>query len=84
MWACWPTIEQAFRLIPAWGFRFKTCGFCWVKADATQIDMFDDEAIPDMLLGYWTRSNSEVCLFATRGNRNELCRCSPSHHSTAA
>lgn len=67
MWACWPTIEQAFRLIEAWGFKFKTCGFCWVKADATQIQMFEEEITPDMLLGYWTRSNSEVCLLATRG-----------------
>ena len=68
MWACWPTIEQAFRTIDAWGFKFKTCGFCWVKADATQIQMFDEEVTADMLLGYWTRSNSEVCLLATRGS----------------
>lgn len=67
MWACWPMIEQAFRTIDAWGFKFKTCGFCWVKADATQINMFDEEITADMLLGYWTRSNSEVCLLATRG-----------------
>lgn len=67
MWACWPMIEQAFRTIAAWDFKFKTCGFCWVKADATQIQMFDEEMTPDMLLGYWTRSNSEVCLLATRG-----------------
>ncbi len=67
MWACWPMIRQAFRVIEAWGFDFKTCGFCWVKADATQIQMFEEEIEPDMLLGYWTRSNSEVCLLATRG-----------------
>jgi N6-adenosine-specific RNA methylase IME4 len=40
MWACWPTIEQAFRIIKAWGFKFKTCGFCWVKADATHFMLF--------------------------------------------
>lgn len=68
MWACWPMIEQAFRVIKAWDFKFKTCGFCWIKGDATQIEMFDREIEPDMLLGYWTRSNSEVCLLATRGN----------------
>jgi N6-adenosine-specific RNA methylase IME4 len=67
MWACWPMIRQAFRVIDAWGFDFKTCGFCWIKANATQIHMFDEEIEPDMLLGYWTRSNSEVCLLATRG-----------------
>jgi len=67
MWACWPMIEQAFRTFTAWGFSFKTCGFCWVKADARQVEMFDEEISADMLLGYWTRSNSEVCLLATRG-----------------
>jgi N6-adenosine-specific RNA methylase IME4 len=67
MWACWPTIQQAFRLIDAWGFTYKTCGFCWIKGDATQIEMFEEAITPDMLLGYWTRSNSEVCLLATRG-----------------
>jgi N6-adenosine-specific RNA methylase IME4 len=72
LWACWPTIEQAFRLIDAWGFKFKTCGFCWVKADATQIEMFEEEVEPDMLLGYWTRSNSEVCLLATRGKPQRM------------
>jgi N6-adenosine-specific RNA methylase IME4 len=72
MWTCWPRIEQAFRLIESWGFKFKTCGFCWVKADATQIEMFDKEIPADMLLGYWTRSNSEVCLLATRGKPKRL------------
>ena len=72
MWACWPTIEQAFRIIEAWEFDFKTCGFCWVKGNATQIQMFDEEIEPDMLLGYWTRSNSEVCLLATRGKPKRM------------
>ena len=72
MWACWPMIKQAFRVIEAWDFEFKTCGFCWIKADATQIQMFDEEMTPDMLLGYWTRSNSEVCLLATRGKPKRL------------
>jgi N6-adenosine-specific RNA methylase IME4 len=72
MWACWPMIEQAFRIIEAWQFDFKTCGFCWVKGNATQIQMFDEEIEPDMLLGYWTRSNSEVCLLATRGKPKRM------------
>ena len=72
LWACWPTIQQAFRIIDAWGFEFKTCGFCWVKAKATQLELFHDEIEADMLLGYWTRSNSEVCLLATRGNPKRL------------
>jgi N6-adenosine-specific RNA methylase IME4 len=67
LWTCWPVIEWSFRTIKAWGFEYKTCGFCWVKAHAGQIDMFRDDIDPHMTLGYWTRSNSEICLLATRG-----------------
>ena len=72
MWTCWPTIEQAFRILDAWGFKFKTCGFCWIKANATQLELFQEEIEADMLLGYWTRSNSEICLLATRGQPKRL------------
>jgi N6-adenosine-specific RNA methylase IME4 len=72
LWACWPKIKEAFQTIDAWGFTFKTCAFCWLKADATQIQMFEDEIVPDMLLGYWTRSNSEVCLLAIRGKPKRI------------
>lgn len=67
MWTCWPVLQWSLRTIEAWGFEYKTCGFCWVKARATQIEMFQEDIEPHMTLGYWTRSNSEVCLLATRG-----------------
>lgn len=67
LWTCWPVLPWALRTIEAWGFEYKTCGFCWVKAHAKQIDMFRDDIKPHMTLGYWTRSNSEVCLLATKG-----------------
>lgn len=67
LWTCWPVLEWSLRTISAWGFEYKTCGFCWVKGHARQIEMFQDDIDPHMTLGYWTRSNSEVCLLATRG-----------------
>jgi N6-adenosine-specific RNA methylase IME4 len=67
MWICWPVLEWSLRTMNAWGFVYKTCGFCWVKAHANQIDMFRDDIDPHMTLGYWTRSNSEVALLGTRG-----------------
>ena len=27
MWATWPTLPDAFKLIEAWGFTYKTCAF---------------------------------------------------------
>lgn len=66
-WVTWPTLEHALAVIKAWGFTYKTCGFDWMKADISQLDIFRDDATASMGLGYWTRSNSEPCLLATRG-----------------
>ena len=37
-----------------------------------QLELFQDDIEPDMLLGYWTRSNSEICLLATRGQPKRM------------
>src|ERR1051325_9676309 len=31
MWAIDPLLDQAFDIIRAWGFKFKTVGFYWAK-----------------------------------------------------
>lgn len=72
MWACWPTLKDAFALIDAWGFTYKTCAFTWLKANATQIDWLRDDADVSVGMGYWTRANSEVCLLATRGKPKRI------------
>lgn len=72
LWVTWPTLPQAMDLIKTWGFVYKTCAFNWTKANASQIDMFRDDVTPDMLLGYWTRANTEPCLLATRGKPKRL------------
>lgn len=72
MWATWPTLKDGLRLIEAWGFEYKTCGFDWMKADVSTIDLFPDPRSADMKMGHWTRSNSEPCLLATRGKPKRL------------
>ncbi len=67
IWICWPILPQALQVIEAWGFTYKTCAFSWIKAHAGQVEMFRDDIDPFCGLGYWTRSNSEVFLLATRG-----------------
>lgn len=42
LWVTWPTLVQAIKLIEAWGFTYKTCAFDWTKANASQVQMFDD------------------------------------------
>lgn len=72
LWAIWPMLPEAFEVIRAWGFEYKTCAFDWIKADAKQLELFRDDHDVQMGLGYWTRANSEPCLLATRGKPRRL------------
>jgi len=60
MWAIDPMLDVALDVIKAWGFRFKTVGFYWVKQNIKSPRFFTG-------LGYYTRANPEQCLLATRG-----------------
>jgi len=60
MWACWPMLPDALQVISAWGFEYKTLAWVWVKANPNGMGFY-------MGMGYYTRSNSEPCLMATRG-----------------
>jgi N6-adenosine-specific RNA methylase IME4 len=72
IWATWPLLNEALAVIESWGFNYKTCAFCWMKAHAGQLDMLRDDLDPLIGTGYWTRANSEVCLLATRGKPKRL------------
>lgn len=60
LWATFPKLRDALDLIDAWGFTYKTVAFNWVKQNKSGEGLF-------MGLGNWTRSNSEICLLATKG-----------------
>jgi N6-adenosine-specific RNA methylase IME4 len=72
LWAVWPMLPQALALIEAWEFTYKTCAFCWTKADASQLDMFRDDVAVAIGPGYWTRANTEPCLLAVRGKPRRI------------
>lgn len=72
LWVTWPTLLQAIKLIETWDFTYKTCAFDWTKANASQVEMFNDSMEGQMGMGYWTRANSEPCLLATRGKPKRL------------
>ena len=65
MWVIDPLLDQAFKVIDAWGFKYKTVGFTWAKTNKTKPGFFTG-------LGYWTRGNPEMCLLATRGRPKRL------------
>jgi N6-adenosine-specific RNA methylase IME4 len=61
MWIIFPKLEWAIPVINAWGFKYITNGFTWIKQNKTGRGMFWG-------MGYYTRSNSEICLIGRRGN----------------
>ncbi len=61
LWVTFPILKESFNVIEKWGFSYSTCGFNWVKRNKKGEGYFFG-------LGNWTRSNSELCLIATKGS----------------
>jgi len=59
LWATFPNLKEAFLVMEAWGFRYITLGFSWIKTNT--------DGSPFFGIGYYTKSNAEVCLIGTRG-----------------
>lgn len=62
IWATFPLLQEALDVITSWGFTYKTIGFTWVKHNKRNIGWFYGT-------GSYTRSNAEVCLIATKGDK---------------
>jgi len=60
LWVTFPCLEFGLEVIKAWGFKFKTVGFNWIKKNKKGVGWF-------MGFGHYTRANGEICLIATRG-----------------
>jgi N6-adenosine-specific RNA methylase IME4 len=65
LWITAPCLPDAFKVIEAWGFIYKTIGFTWVKRNKKNRSWFWG-------LGYWTRANAELCLIATKGSPKRI------------
>ncbi|MHA1437914.1 MAG: MT-A70 family methyltransferase [Promethearchaeota archaeon] len=65
LWVTFPCLLEGLELIKKWGFTYKTCAFTWVKKNKKSDSYFWG-------LGYWTRSNAELCLLATIGNPKRI------------
>lgn len=61
LWVTFPQLPAALRVISAWGFKYKTVAFLWLKKNRKADSWFFG-------LGFWTRGNAELCLLATRGH----------------
>lgn len=60
LWVTFPCLIEGLQVMKEWGFKYKTCGFNWIKRNKKSDTWFFG-------LGYWTRANSEICLIGTKG-----------------
>ena len=58
MWVTMPLLDEAFGVMRAWGFAYKTCGFCWVKRTK--------KGKIHLGMGHYTRGNAELCLIGIK------------------
>lgn len=59
LWATGPCLEEALGLMRAWGFRFVTVLFVWLKVTQS--------GVPRMGMGHYSRANCEYVLLGKRG-----------------
>jgi N6-adenosine-specific RNA methylase IME4 len=65
LWAVHSHLPDALAVIRAWGFAYKTVAFTWVKRTPKDTGYF-------LGRGYWTHSNAELCLLATKGKPRRI------------
>lgn len=61
IWVTFPLLQEGLDTIKAWGFKYTTIGFNWVKWNKHRKSWFYG-------LGSYTRSNSEICLIGVKGD----------------
>jgi N6-adenosine-specific RNA methylase IME4 len=67
LWATYPCLIEALAVIEAWGFKYKTIAFQWVKTNKKNGKYFFG-------IGHWTRSNTECCLLAVKGKPRPISK----------
>jgi N6-adenosine-specific RNA methylase IME4 len=73
LWTTGPMLKAAFDVIEAWGFKYSSVAFTWVKLRRSHEPLqlrFIPTADADLHvgLGLTTRKNAEFCLLGRRGN----------------
>lgn len=77
LWATMPLLAEALELVKAWGFKYKTCFVTWIKTTK-------DGSRPAFGVGYYTRSNAELCLVAIKGKIASYKKLLPGEHDRKA
>jgi len=66
LWATFPQLQEALEVMKAWGFKYKTLGFSWLKTNK--------DGSPFFGIGYYAKSNQEVCLLGVKGKAHSLVK----------
>jgi N6-adenosine-specific RNA methylase IME4 len=61
LWATMPLLREALDVIEAWGFKYTTCLFNWIKLNPGGKGIYSG-------LGHWVNGNAELCLFGKKGH----------------
>ncbi len=69
LWSTMPELPGALKVMSAWGFKYKTCAFSWVK--------IRKDGIPLAGMGSYTKSNIEICLLGMRGHIKAIDKTVP-------
>jgi N6-adenosine-specific RNA methylase IME4 len=74
MWATFPNIDQALKVMESWGFIYKTAAFVWIKKNKKADTNFWG-------MGAYTRANAEICLLGiSKGTKAKQIVISNSVH----
>lgn len=65
LWVTYPMLQEGLKVINAWGFKYKTIAFQWIKLNKKGKGFFFG-------LGRWTRGNTECCLLGIKGKPKRL------------
>lgn len=60
LWCTFPYLDEQIKLFKEWGFKYTTLGFSWIKLNK-------QKKTPCFGVGYYAKSNCEVCLMGIKG-----------------
>lgn len=72
LWVTFPKLKEGLDVMQSWGFEYKTNAFNYIKFNKNKDTLYTG-------MGFYTRSNGEICLLGVRGKGLE--RVSKAVHS---
>jgi site-specific DNA-methyltransferase (adenine-specific) len=65
LWTTFPYLDKQIEVINSWGFTYRTLGFSWIKTNKNNNQPFFG-------IGYYAKSNAEICLLGIKGKMKPI------------